>query len=109
MVKFALDISKKILPTASTFMRAAVVGLLGTMIGSDPSFGVLAAITMGNVLPPSVESDILTFAQLIGALGVLATFHVTVCDDPPDHETAVLGCVTAKGPAVETTLTCIAA
>ena len=59
-------------------MRAVVVGVLGTLINSEPSFGVLAAIRIGNVVPPFVESDILTFAQLTGADDVFATVQVTV-------------------------------
>jgi hypothetical protein len=78
IVKFAFDTSKKTFPTASTFTRAVVVALLGTTISSDPSLGVLDAITMGNVVPPFVESEIFTFAQLTGAAVVFATFHVTV-------------------------------
>ena len=35
---------------------------------------------------------------------MLATFQVIVCGVPPVQEVAVLGCVTAKGPAVDTTL-----
>ena len=56
-----------------------------------------------------MESEILTFAQLTGARFVLLTLQVTTCDEPPDHDTAVFGWVTAKGPAEETTLACIGA
>src|SRR5262245_34307779 len=101
--------SKKILPTASTLIRAVVVALFGTVMVSEPSLGVLAAMVIGKVLPPSVDREIFTLAALIGDAEVLATFQVTDCDDPPCQLTAVFGCVTAKGPAVETTLTCIAA
>ncbi len=47
IVKFAFDISKKILPTASTRIRACVVAMLGTVIFSVPSLGVLARIVVG--------------------------------------------------------------
>ena len=47
MVKLVLEISKKMLPTASTFTRAVVVGLAGTVITSLPSLGVLAISVMG--------------------------------------------------------------
>ena len=78
IVKLALEISKKILPTASTFILAVVLAPTGIVKASEPSFAVLAAKTVGNVFPPSVDNDILTFAQLTGAAVVLATFHVTV-------------------------------
>jgi len=83
IVKFASEMSKKMFPTASTLTRAVVVGMLGMNTDSVPSFAVLALITVGNVLPPSVDSDILTFAALTGALVVFATFQVIVCCEPP--------------------------
>ena len=52
------------------------------------------------MVPPSVESKILTDVQLIGASVVLATSHVTVCWLPPAHVTAVFGAVTWNGPAL---------
>ena len=61
--KLASEISKKILPTASIFILAVVVVILGNIKDSDPSFGVLAASTVGNVIPPSVERDIFTLAH----------------------------------------------
>ena len=67
MVKFVSEISKKMLPTASTLTRAVEVVRLGSGTDSEPSLGVLAASTVGNVVPPSVESEILTFAALTGA------------------------------------------
>ena len=109
ILKFVSEISKKILPTASTFIRAVVVGVPGIETVSLPSLGVLAVSVIGKVLPPSVESEILTFAQLIGAPAVFATLQVTSCAELPGQEIGVLGAVTAKGPAVETTLTCIGA
>src|SRR5512134_136847 len=64
---------------------------------------------MGNVFPPSVESEILTVAALTGAADVLATFHVTVCCVPPVQLTFVFGCVTRNGPALAFTTTCAVA
>jgi hypothetical protein len=107
MVKFVLLMSKKMLPTASTFILACVVGVLGTVMLAVPSFGVLAEITVGKVFPPSVESEIFTLAQFTGAPVVLATFHVTVCVLSPTHETAVFGTVTTNGPVAELTVTTI--
>ena len=107
IVKFVLDISKKIFPTASTFILAVVVGVLGIVNTSVPSLGVLAANTVGKVCPPSVDKDIFTLAQLTGAAVVLATAHVIVCVELPAHDTAVLGAVTAKGPEVSLTVTTI--
>src|SRR2546423_12191746 len=107
MVKFAPEMSKKILPTASTLTRAVVVGALGTVTFSVPSLGVLVSSTVGKLFPPSVESEILTLAQLTGAAVVLATFHVTVWVEPAAQLTAVLGAVTTNGPLVADTLTCI--
>ena len=78
MVKFVFEISKKIFPTASTFILAVVVGVLGIVNACEPSFGVLAINTVGNVCPPSVLKDIFTLAQLTGEAVVLATFHVIV-------------------------------
>lgn len=72
-----------------------------------PSFAVLARITVGNVFPPSVEREILTFGLLNGAPAVLPAFHVTVCVELPAQETAVLGAVTLKEPPVLLTVTTI--
>lgn len=99
MVKLVLEISKKILPTASTFMRAVVVGVLGIVTTSLPSLVVLATNVL-KVVPPSVEMDIFTLAVLTGEAVVLATFQVMVCEELPAHDTAVLGDVTEKGPDV---------
>ena len=106
-VKFVFEMSKKMLPTASTFILAVEVVPTGIVTACDPSLGVVAAKTIGNVCPPSVDIDILTLAQLTGAAVVFATFHVTVCDEPPAHETFVLGDVTVKGPEVLLTVTII--
>ena len=105
MVKFVLEISKKMLPTASTFILAVVLAELGIVTDWEPSFGVLAANTVGNVCPPFVLKDIFTLAQLTGEAVVLATFHVTVCAEPPAQLTAVLGAVTVNGPEVLLTVT----
>jgi hypothetical protein len=48
-VKFVFETSKKMLPTASTFTRAVVVSGFGSVTTSEPSFGVLAASTVGYV------------------------------------------------------------
>ena len=96
MVKFVLLISKKILPTASTFILAVVVAPTGITTGSVPSLGVLAANTVGKVCPPSVLNEIFTFAQLTGAAVVLFTLQVMFCVEPPAQVTAVFGAVTAS-------------
>ena len=72
-----------------------------------PLFGTLLASTIGKVLPPSVDSEIFTFAQLIGAMFVFATFHVTVCCVPPANVVAVFGAVITNGPAVLTDVTVV--
>src|SRR5881227_2564962 len=91
IVKFASEMSKNTLPTASTLMRAVVVGVFGTKTDSLPSFGVLAASTSENVFPPSVDSDIFTFAVLMGEAVVPATSQVTVWWVPVIHVSAVFG------------------
>ena len=107
IVKLVLEISKKILPTASTFIRAVVVGVFGITNVSVPSLGVFAANTVGNVCPPSVDKDIFTLAQLTGVAVVLATAQVIACEELPAHETAVLGELTANGPEAVLTVTVI--
>ena len=107
IVKFVLEMSKKILPAASTFILAVVVAILGMVTACEPSFGVLATNTVGNVCPPSVLKDIFTLAQLTGEAVVLATFHATVCAEPPVQLTAVLGAVMINGPEVLLTVTTI--
>jgi hypothetical protein len=67
-VKLVLEISKKTLPTASTLMRAIVVGVPGIVTTSPPSFAVLSAKTTGKVLPPSVDRVIFTFEAFIGEI-----------------------------------------
>ena len=99
--------SKKILPTASILILAVVVAPTGIVKFSVPSLGVLAARTVGKVVPPSVDKDILTLAQFTGAPVVFATSHVMVWVEPPAHETFVLGDVILNGPAVLVTVTLI--
>ena len=72
------EMLKKTFPIASTLTRLFELGVPGTVMVSEPSFGVEFARVIGKLNPPSVESEILTFGQLTGALFVLATFHVTV-------------------------------
>src|SRR5947208_16222437 len=55
--KFASEISKKILPIASILIRAVEVTPTGIVTARDPLFGTLAAKTLGNVFPPSVEYE----------------------------------------------------
>src|SRR5215213_7786616 len=95
---------KKTLPTASTLTRLFWLNVPGTVIVSEPSFGVDAASVIGNVAPPLVESVIFTFAQLTGATFVFATFHVTVCVEDVFHVVLFDGCVTVNGPEAESTL-----
>ena len=78
IVKLVFEISKKILPIDSTLTLAVVEGVAGIVTASLPSLAVLATNTVGKVNPPSVESKILTLAQLTGAAVVLFTSHVMV-------------------------------
>ena len=96
--KFASETSKKTFPTASILTRACEVTPIGIVTSAEPSFGVLAKSTVGKVWPPSVESEILTFATLTGAAVVLATFQVTVWTEPPATWIEVFGDVTLNGP-----------
>ncbi|CAM3740799.1 hypothetical protein FLSA109164_12645 [Flavobacterium saliperosum] len=48
-----------------------------------------------------------TLAQFTPFAVVPATFQVTVWDEPPAHEIAVFGALTANGPAVPFTVTII--
>ena len=97
--------SKKILPTASTFILAVVDAPTGITTDSVPSLAVLAANIVGKVLPPSVLKEIFTLAQLTGAAVVLFTLQVIVCTEPPAQVIAVFGDVTAKGPDALLTVT----
>src|SRR5678810_1011624 len=105
MVKFVLEISKKIFPTASTFIRLVVPVVEGTVITSVPSFAVEDANTVGKVLPPSVDNKIFTAAQLTAPALVPFTLHVTVAALPVPQVTFVLGAVTWNGPEVLVTVT----
>ena len=78
IVKFDGEILKKMLPTASTLMRAEEVGVFGTVMIAVPLFGRPEASVKGKLLPPSIESITRTVAQLMGELEVLATFQLTV-------------------------------
>ena len=105
IVKLVLEISKKIFPTASTFIRLVLPGVEGTVTTCEPSFAVEAARTVGKVFPPSVDNKIFTELQFTEPPLVPLTFHVTVAVLPPFHVTLVLGAVTWKGPAVFVTVT----
>ena len=83
ILKLALEMSKKMLPTASIFILALVAGVLGMVTTSEPSLGVAVARMKGNVNPPSVDKVILTAEQLTGAAVVLLTLQVIVCEEPP--------------------------
>ena len=75
--------SKNTFPTASTLTRAIVLATpAGSVTVSAPSFGVEADSTVGNVAPPSVESEILTALTPTGAAFVPATFQVTFSGPP---------------------------
>ena len=78
IVKFDSETLKKILPEASTLTRAAEVGRFGTVIVVAPVFGMPEASVNVKLAPPSIESSTRTFAQLMGALEVFATFQFTV-------------------------------
>ncbi len=105
IVKLVLEISKKIFPTASTFIRLVVPVVFGTFITSVTSFAVAAANTVGNVCPPSVDNKIFTLWQFTDPPFVPFTLHVTVAVDPAFQVIFELGEVTAKGPAVFVTVT----
>ena len=105
MVKLVFEISKRMFPTASTFMRLVVPELDGTVTTSDPSLAVEEAKTVGKVFPPSVDNKMFTELQLTDPPLVLFTDQLTVAGLPPFHVTFVLGAVTWKGPAVFVTVT----
>ena len=100
IVKLVFEMSKKILPTASTLMRAVVLAELGTVTVFDPVLGVEGVNIVGKLLPPSVDNEIFTFVAFTGRAAVPAGFHVTFNKLPPTTETAVLGAVTVNGPEV---------
>ena len=107
IVKLVLEISKKIFPTASTFIRLVVPWVEGTVIISEPSLAVEAANTIGKVFPPSVDNKIFTEVQFTDPVFVPFTLHVTVARLPALHVIFVLGAVTWNGPAVLVTVTTI--
>src|ERR1035437_771237 len=109
IVKFASETSKKIFPVALTITLAEVVLTIGIFTTALPLFGTAEASTVGNVVPPSVESSMSRFEAFTGAAFVPATFHEMVCDELPWYVTFVLGDVTAKGPLFPSTLTVTAA
>jgi hypothetical protein len=78
ILKLLSETSKKTLFTASTLILAVLVLTFGIATFALPLLGTDAASTVGNVCPPSVDSEILTFAVLTGAAVVFATFQVTV-------------------------------
>src|ERR1700680_1577024 len=71
----------------------------GIRTDAEPLLGVLAARTVGKVLPPSVEREILTFAALPLA------FQVTLKLVSRWILMGVLGGVTANGGAAPSTIT----
>src|SRR6476619_2039458 len=83
--------------------------MFGSVTASDPSFGVLAARTIGYVWPPSFDRLIFTFAVEIGAASVPATFQVTVWVDAPLSVAAVFGAVTRNGPVPVASSTAVSA
>src|SRR6478672_1524431 len=107
IVKLVFEISKKILPTASTFIRFFVPGVEGTATTSEPSLGVEAAKTVGKVFPPSVDNKIFTAVQFTDPALVPFTLHVTVAAPPALQVTLEFGAVTWNGPAVLVTVTAI--
>ena len=73
------------------------MAVLGQVIASVPSVGVLAAMTVGKVRPPSMDIEILTFAAETGAASVPATSHVSVLGALPVTLVAAACDVTRKG------------
>ena len=88
MVRLALLMSMYTLPTAFTFTRTVVEGVLGTVMASLPSLAVLPNNKL-NVLPPSVEIKISTLAVLVGAPVVPFTDQVMVSEVPAVQVAAV--------------------
>ena len=82
--------------------------MFGSVTASEPSLRVEAAKTVGKVCPPSVDSEIFTFAVLIGAIFVFATFQVMVFELFPSHDVpAASSPVMLNGPAVFVTVTVV--
>ena len=105
IVKLVFEISKKIFPTASTFIRLVVPCTEGTVTTCEPSLGVADAKTVGNVFPPSVDNKMFTELQFTEPAFVPFTDHVTVAVLPAFQVTFVFGAVTWNGPAVLVTVT----
>jgi hypothetical protein len=99
-----LLISKKILSIASTIIRTVELGVLGTVMDSDPSLGVLA-IRVVKLVPPLVEMEIRTLAQLMGAPVVPLTDQVIVSVLPAVQVVAAFCEVIKKGPRLATVTT----
>lgn len=91
IVKFTFDISKKILPTASTFILALELMIFGIVTVSEPSFGTFETNVYGKVYPLSTDNKMFTFAVLIGDRFVEATFQVIVAGWLAISVTLVLG------------------
>jgi hypothetical protein len=104
IVMSTLLISKKILSIASTIIRTVELGVLGTVIDSVPSLGVLA-ISVVKLVPPFVEIEIRTLAQLTGAPVVPFTDQVIVSVLPAVQLVAVFWEVIKKGPRLATVTT----
>ena len=105
MVKFVSEISKKILPTASTFIRAVVVGVLGirtdsaaivSCAGEKDGRESIATISRERNL------DVRRADRSGGGVGHIPGYGEITC---AGMLTAVLGAVTAKGPAALLTVT----
>ena len=82
IVKLVLETSKKMWFVPLTINLAVVEGVLGIVIACVRSFGV-AAKTVDQVFPPSVEIKISTLAQFTLLAVVPASFQVTICELPP--------------------------
>src|SRR4051812_202544 len=104
MAKSTSETSKKMLLLHFTLARAEGATRLGMVRLCVPSLGVAARSVSGNVRPPLVESMMSTLGQFTGGEAVFATFHVTVCNEPPGHVPAAFGAVTWNGPAAVLTL-----
>ena len=94
-------------PTASIIILQFGEATFGTVIASEPSFGVLATKVV-NVAPLSLENKMFTLEVLIPFAVVPATFHVMVCEEPCVQVTsAVAGEVTLNGPVLANVTTMV--
>ncbi|ESU27405.1 hypothetical protein FLJC2902T_21100 [Flavobacterium limnosediminis JC2902] len=107
IVKLALFTSKKMWLLPFTMIRLVVPGIFGITTLCEPSFGVPANKTVGNVCPPLVDNKMSTLAQFTPLALVPATVQLIVCVVPAAYETAVFCVSTVKGPAVPATVTTI--